>query len=293
MKRMHIGFALLIFASVALLWQGLSGLIAYSLNNESSSHVILIPLITLALIYMDRRRIFLHSRPAPRFGIVLLFAGGILYLLSSRTGFLAKGDASSFLVALSLTLIWIGSFITCYGAADGTATFPLLFLFLMIPLPAFLLDRTIYFLQEGSTDISYLLFKAMRVPVLRQGFLLSTPGVTIEVAKECSGIRSSMALFITCILAAHLFLRTGWKMFFFVLLALPLALIKNGIRIVTLTLLSIYVDPSFLRGSLHRDGGFVFFLLTLAMLAPVLLLLQRSEKALGPQGVPMAISTNS
>ena len=66
-------------------------------------------------------------------------------------------------------------------------------------------------------------------------------------------------------------------MLLFVLLVLPVSIVKNAIRIVTLTLLSVYVDPSFLRGSLHHDGGFVFFLLALAILFPVLLLLQKSE----------------
>jgi exosortase/archaeosortase family protein len=65
----------------------------------------------------------------------------------------------------------------------------------------------------------------------------------------------------------------------FVLLALPLAIIKNGIRIATLTLLAMYVDPGFLTGNLHHDGGFVFFLLALAILAPVLLFFQKSERA--------------
>jgi hypothetical protein len=74
-----------------------------------------------------------------------------------------------------------------------------------------------------------------------------------------------------------------------VLLAFPVALIKNGIRIVTLTLLSIYVDPSFLTGSLHHKGGFVFFLLALAILAPVLLLLEKSERLPTPL-VPAAPS---
>jgi exosortase/archaeosortase family protein len=88
-------------------------------------------------------------------------------------------------------------------------------------------------------------------------------------------------LLITCILAVHYFLRTPWKMLLFVALAIPLSIIKNGIRIVTLTLLSVYVNPNFMYGDLHRDGGFVFFLLALAMLWPVLVLLQRSE---GPEG---------
>jgi exosortase len=155
----------------------------------------------------------------------------------------------------------------------------------MVPLPPTLLDRSIYLLQQGSTEIAYLLFKALGVPVLRQGFLLTVPGVTIEVARECSGIRSSVALFITCLLAAHLFLRTKWRMLVFVLLAFPLAIIKNGIRITTLTLLSVYVDPGFLTGRLHHEGGFVFFLLALAILFPVLLLLQKSEAHTKPSGL--------
>ena len=189
-------------------------------------------------------------------------------------------------------MIWLGAFLLCYGSrATRAAAFPLLFLLLVVPLPEAVLEKTIYLLQQGSTEIAYLLFKLVQVPVFRQGFVLSLPSVSIEVAKECSGIRSSMALFITCLLAVHLFLHTHWKMAFFVLLALPLAIIKNGIRITTLTLLAIYVDPSFLTGNLHHDGGVVFFLLTLAILAPVLLLLQKSERV--SQSVKPIISAKS
>jgi exosortase/archaeosortase family protein len=63
-----------------------------------------------------------------------------------------------------------------------------------------------------------------------------------------------------------------------VLLSLPLSLIKNGIRIATLTLLSVYVNPDFLAGHLHRDGGFVFFFLALLMLWPVFVALERSDR---------------
>jgi exosortase/archaeosortase family protein len=54
-------------------------------------------------------------------------------------------------------------------------------------------------------------------------------------------------------------------------------IVKNGVRIVTLTLLASYVDPGFLYGRLHHEGGVVFFLLGLALLAPVLWLLERGE----------------
>ena len=57
------------------------------------------------------------------------------------------------------------------------------------------------------------------------------------------------------------------------------AMLKNGVRIVSLSLLASYVDPRFLTGQLHHDGGIVFFLLSLVLLAPLFLLLSRSEMA--------------
>lgn len=101
------------------------------------------------------------------------------------------------------------------------AAFPLLFLLLLVPLPNRALDWTIHLLQEGSTYVAHFLFNAVGVPVLRQGFILTLPGVVIEVANECSGIRSSIALFITCLLAAHLYLRSPWKILVLCLLVFP------------------------------------------------------------------------
>jgi exosortase/archaeosortase family protein len=60
---------------------------------------------------------------------------------------------------------------------------------------------------------------------------------------------------------------------------LPIAVIKNAIRIVALSLLAMHVDQSFLTGQLHHEGGFVFFLLALGLLAPLFVLLKRSEGA--------------
>ena len=99
------------------------------------------------------------------------------------------------------------------------------------------------------------------------------------MAAECSGIRSSIALFITCILAAHFYLRTPWKVILFLALVFPLVVIKNGIRIATLTLLSIYVDPGFLYGRLHHEGGVVFFVLAMLLLFPIFLKLAKSEQS--------------
>jgi exosortase len=277
--RRHAGFVVFVLISGLAFYKSISALVQYSLHDDSSSHIILIPLIALFLLYSERQSVFATTRTSTGSGIGLAGAGVILHLLTNRSFFPQAGNWSLTLQTFSVILVWLGGFLICYGSAALRAgAFPLLFLLLMVPIPDAVLDRIIYALQEGSTEIAYLIFQAVGIPVLRQGFLLSVPGVTIEVAKECSSIRSSMALFITCLLAAHLFLRTRWKMLLLILLSFPLSLIKNGIRIATLTLLSIYVDPGFLTGRLHHEGGFVFFLVAMLILWAVIVWLRKSEK---------------
>jgi exosortase len=277
--RKHASFVTFIVISGLAFYKTLSALVQYSLHEDSSSYIVLIPFIAFFLLYTERQSIFSTTRTSAGSGVGLAVGGLILYWVANRDFFPQDGNWPLSLETFSVVLVWIGGFLLCYGfVALRAGAFPLLFLLLMVPLPDVVLDRVIYALQEGSTEISYLIFRAVGTPVLRHGFLLSLPGVTIEVAKECSSIRSSIALFITCLLAAHLYLRTGWKMLLLVLLSFPLSLIKNGIRIATLTLLSIYVNPGFLTGRLHHEGGFVFFLVAMLILWPVFSWLKNSEK---------------
>lgn len=281
--RRHAGFIAFVVASSVGFHKTLISLVSYSLHNASSSHIVLIPVIAAFLLYVERQNTFSNTGTSTGSGIGLALGGIILSWLANRGPFPQDGNWPLSLETLSVILVWAGGFLLCYGfVAFRAAAFPLLFLLLMVPFPDVILDRITHALQEGSTEVAYLIFQAVGTPVSRQGFLLYVPHVTIEVAQECSSIRSSMALFITCLLAAHLYLRTGWKMLLFVLLSLPVSVIKNGIRIATLTLLSIYVDPDFLTGRLHREGGFVFFLVALLILCPVFLWLEKSDKPRGP-----------
>lgn len=277
--RRHASFVAFIIISSLVFHRTLSALISYSLHDDSSSHIILIPLVAFFLLYVERQAVFAINGMGIVPGICIALGGLILYWLANRGPFPQEGNWPLSLETLSVILMWLGGFLLCYGfVAFRAGAFPLLFLLLMVPLPDVVLDRAIHALREGSTEVAYLIFQLVGTPVLRHGFLLSVPGVTIEVAKECSSIRSSIALFILCLLVAHLYLRTSWKMFLLVFLSLPLSVIKNGIRIATLTLLSIHVDPGFLTGRLHHAGGFVFFLAALVILWPVFLWLEQSDK---------------
>jgi len=215
--------------------------------------------------------------------VALITLGLAALWMATRHAYSDDGRLFLSIASLAIVIVWVGGFILFYGrSATRAALFPLLFLLFMVPWPDAILTPTISFLQEGSTDIACLIFRIAGVPFLRQGFVVSLPTVTIQVASECSSIRSSIALLITCVLASRFALRTQWRAWLLCMLVVPLSVLKNGIRIATLTLLSIYVDPTFLKGSLHRDGGFVFFLLALAMLWPLLALLQRSERRAQP-----------
>ena len=154
---------------------------------------------------------------------------------------------------------------------------PLLFLLLLVPFPEIVIDKAIFALQVGSSDVAYGLLRMLNVPALKEGFILRLPMVNLEVAKECSGIRSSIALLITVLVAAELGLRSSWTKLLLVIAIIPILVIKNGVRIVTIYLLAAYVNPAFLHGWLHSSGGIVFYLLGLVALIPVGVLLQKRE----------------
>lgn len=272
-------FGAWLVCSVVLTWKAVSLLLHYSLGNDDASHILLIPLVSGCLIYLDRRQIFI----APSSDFVtstVFFVPGIACLVWS----LRNLPGSYSICALGLVLMAISGFALAFGRqAVQLARFPLMFLFLFIPLPEAFLNRVVYFLQKGSAEIAALLFSMTGLPVLREGFIFRLPRFSIEVARECSGIRSSIALLVLAILVGHFFLHKLWKQTVFVLAGIVVMIVKNGVRIVTLTLLANYVDPGFLFGSLHRQGGVVFFMIGLLLLVPVFWLLQRSEpKAQSP-----------
>ena len=270
-------FGLWIVVSSLLFAKPLIALVRLSLTNDNASHLILIPFLTVGLLFVERRTIF-NNPSFSMGGGIFLFLAVIIAISVRLAGDAMTPDLRLTGNILAVILLWIAGFAFSFGKdAVKSACFSLLFLFLTVPLPNFLLERLISWLQSGSAEITEVLFNLTGVPVLREGLVFHLPRVNIEVARECSGIRSTIALFILTLPVAHYRLHSLWRKLSFWACVFLMMLLKNGIRIVTLTLLAMYVDPSFLFGTLHRDGGIVFFLLGLLLLLPVLLLLQRGE----------------
>jgi exosortase len=197
-------------------------------------------------------------------------------------------------ITFSSVVVWIGGIVLFYGLpAFRKAVFPAALLFFMVPMPTFLMERVVSILQEGSAEAAFILFNLSGVPVLREGFIFHLPNLSIEVAEQCSGIHSAIALFITSILAGKLFLATGWRKGVLVLSVFPITIMKNGLRIVTLSLLGNNLDERILSSPLHKQGGIPFFLLAVSFLLVVLWLLRRFEKrkAKTPINMPVALKS--
>jgi exosortase len=247
---------------------------------EYYSHIYLIPLVSAYLLYIRRDEIWSSVAYDLPLGLPVV-ALGIIGLGAA----LAQGASLDFIDGIawrigSLLVAWLGAFLLFFGTrVFRTALFPLLFLFFVVPLPTDLMDTFILALQVGSTWCTALIFNLLGTSYFQEGFVFQMSKVTIEVAKQCSGINSTMAMVITGLLAAHLFLRRPWPKFILMLTILPITVFKNGIRIVILTLLAIHVDERFLTGGfLHKSGGFLFYIPGLLIFGAILLGLRKMER---------------
>jgi exosortase len=277
-QRRSLWFAGCVALCLAVFFRPLWELLRLSLNADTYSHILLVPFVPIGLALIRPRRLGDLAKPSPGGAAAVFLAGAVVLGVNWRFGSQLPAGSSLALNILSLLCLVWSAFLLIYGArAFHSLLFPLLFLLLAVPLPQVLIDHCISWLQDGSAAVTYGLFHLTGTPVFRDGNIFVVPQVTIEIAKECSGIRSAVALLITCLLAGYLFLRSNWARVVLLAAAVPVLVIKNGVRIVTLTLLAIHVDPGFLHGRLHREGGFLFFLVGLVILWPVLWWLQRME----------------
>jgi exosortase C (VPDSG-CTERM-specific) len=259
------------------------GLVRFALGSDLYSYILLVPFISLFLVWLKRGTLPPPDRPARALAGLVLAAGALLlagYAIALRTGLaLAVDDALAF-TSLSLACCLIAACIFFLGRQTVRAlAFPLAFLVLITPLPAAGTAGIENFLQHGSADAAYALFKVAGTSVYYHDLIFQLPGFSMEVAPECSGIHSSLVLFITSLVAGQLFLRSPWKRTILAVAVIPLALIRNGVRVFTIGELCVHIGPQMIDSSIHRRGGPIFFLLSLVPFFLLLYALARSDRA--------------
>jgi len=281
-------FAFFCAVSILLWWHPLVTTLGLALANDAYTHILLILPLSAALIYLDSKyqgskhadskALWIDPQPSPRIGAALLVLalaiGGY-----ARWGMVGvRDDVRLSLGMFALVTWWIASVLLCFGVrAFQLFLFPLCFLFLMVPIPEFVLRWIVEFLQQQSALAARIMFRAVGVPVTQDGIMLSIPNLDIEVARECSSIRSSLMLIVTTMVLAHLFLRSWWRRSLLIAAAIPLSGAKNGLRIVTIAELGTRIDPGFLNGKLHHNGGIIFFGIGVVAVVLLLWLLRRTD----------------
>ncbi|MCF7762209.1 MAG: archaeosortase/exosortase family protein [Verrucomicrobia bacterium] len=273
--------ALLALAVIVGFSRPLRDLLRFAGQSELFSHVALIPFVSLYLAWTSRHEPIPRSRPHRLLALGPLIAGcGVLlgYWLAMRSGwkpetadYLAVMMFAAWLFLVAGVLVWLGT-----GVCRALA-FPLVFLLFMVPFPDFLTRLFESGLQRGSADTAHAFFWMSGTPVFRQGLDFQLPGFAMQVAPECSGIHSSLALLITSVLAGRLFLSSPWNRTLLTLFVIPLGLVRNGFRIFVIGELCVHFGRHMIDSAIHRRGGPVFFALSLIPFLLLLLLLRKWE----------------
>lgn len=275
---------LLLATAVLLLGFGstLYDLTRFALRTDLFSHILLIPFVTGYLIWLKRDTPMVASAPDRRWAAGLLAAGSAILIwyyavVNGRVG-LVDQDRLAFKV-LAFVLLFNGVAAAYVGrAAFRTIAFPLAFLVFMTPLPVAWVHSIEYFLQHQSAAAAAVLFKTYGTPFFREETYFQLPGINLEVAPECSGIRSSLALFITSIVAGYMFLRSPFKRGLLAIAVIPLAIVRNAFRVFVIGELCVHVGPAMIDSPIHHRGGPIFFALSLIPFFFLLWLLLKLER---------------
>lgn len=271
--------ALCVCFSVALLdW------VRFAFDKDLYSHVLLIPAVSIYLGWALRKELPKQVTPcwigAAGLAILGLASLASYWVLRSQGQALTTND---YLACVMFSLVcWVGAggFALLGKERLRLLAFPAAFLVFMVPFPAAVELGFERFLQHASANVVNALFALSGTPVLRDGLIFQLPGMRIEVAEECSGIRSTLVLLITSLVAGYLFLRSPWRRAGLVAAVIPLGILRNAVRILVISLLCVHLDPSWIDSALHRRGGPLFFLVSLVPLALLLVWFWRSEARL-------------
>jgi exosortase C (VPDSG-CTERM-specific) len=278
-----MGFLAFVVLLTAAFVHPLISLTTCAIGTDIHSHIVMIPFISAYLVYFRRKELPADYVWSPEWVSTLLAAGLAALLaagsLSKTNPPLGHNDFFS-LIAFSFScLIATGGFPFLGEKWMSAAAFPFGFLIFMVPLP----DNVVNWLETASklasAEAAALFFSIAGIPVLRNGTVFQLPGIVIEVAQECSGIRSSWVLFITSLLASYLFLKSPWRRAVLVLLVIPLAILRNGFRVLVIGMLCVQFGPQMIHSIIHHRCGPLFFVLSLIPLFLLLWWLRRGEIA--------------
>jgi len=277
-QRRWLGWLLLVGALSITFLHPLTSLAAHAAKEDLHSHLLLVPFVSAYLLRLQWAELSRDLCSSIGWALLpaalALAAFGASAILRER---LSHNDWLALMALSFVAFLWAGTFVFLGRRWMQSAAFPVGFLIFLVPLP----DAAVEWLEHasvlGSAETASMFFNLSGTPVLRDGVIFELPGIVLEVAQECSGIRSSWVLLITSLVASHMFLKSPWRRFVLVAFVIPLGLIRNGFRILVIGLLCVHVGPHMVHSIVHKRGGPFFFALSLIPLFLLLWWLRRGE----------------
>ena len=229
-------------------------------TNDNYSHGPLVPLASLALVWL--RWPYLRSlevRPQAH-GLWLLAAGCLMLLLGLRMDLFALQGWSLLLVLLGLTLTFFGRRIL------RAMAFPILYLAFMLTFPPVVMNTLSFALKTVATAGAAGAARLLGVAMRRDGMQLYFHTGELTVENPCSGLRSLIALLATATLFAYFqpggYVRRATVM----LAAVPIAMAGNMARLLLLFVASDRRGVAWATGRFHDVTGYVMYAVALGLL---------------------------
>ena len=214
-----------------------------------------IPVLMLATWLCYRRS---HYRDLLSGSGSMLGGGGILLLALALYAWGTYTAAADLRLASAVLLLAGSAILLGGGAALRAYWVPILFLLFALPIPPVLLSAVIFPIQLGTAAFAGAVLNGIGVQSFVQGDQILRPENTFIVIETCSGVRTVMTLMMLTVLLLDLFERRGRHAVLLIALTPIVALLTNGLRVVTLVL-----NPHSSIHSIHNLQGIAMLLVGL------------------------------
>jgi len=245
---------------VVLYWSTVGGLVKQWWTDSDYSHGFIVVIFAGYLLWRSREQ-WKQTEVRPSVAGLLWIAVAMATLILGTFG------AELFLARVSFVLLLGGLVVYFLGWKMLRAVAaPWAVLFLMIPLPVIVFNEIALPLQFLASKLAGNTLDLLGVPALREGNVITLPSISLNVVEACSGIRSLMALITLAIFYGLLTEKRVWVRTLLVVLAIPLAVGINSLRIVGSGLLGQNFGKEYAEGFFHEFSGLVVFAATLVAL---------------------------
>jgi len=245
---------------LAVIFQSTFGLLLATWQMEEYSHGILIPLISLYLLWQRRAQFASLPFEGSWAGVGLVAVGLTIYFLGTLAA-ITTIDAYAFVIVIA------GCVLAVMGwKAFKLALVPVALLLLMNPLPAFFYNNLSSSLQLLSSKIGVAVIRLLGISVYLEGNVIDLGTYQLQVAEACSGLRYLFPLMSVGAIMAYLINARTWQRWVIFLSTIPLTLLMNSFRIGVIGVLVDRFGVEQAQGFIHAFEGWVVFMICLALL---------------------------